>query len=216
MDRLPVTDLSLSSSVSRRRLLSGGLGTLAVAGLAACTTAAKKPPAPTPATTVKKTDHDRTALRTLNSIEALAVDVYKKLIAANVFATPKVAELAKLFMGQHQEHADFIAAETKKRDGKAFEEANSVLMQNIQAQLAAATNEKAALGVLLGIEQMATATYLAAVGSYDDLSLNEVTMSVGGIEARHVAAVKLALGQPAGQDAFATTAGAVSPGTGVG
>jgi hypothetical protein len=39
-------------------------------------------------------------------------------------------------------------------------------------------------------------------------------MSVGGIEARHVAVISQALAQPAAQDAFGSTAGAVPPGTG--
>jgi rubrerythrin len=202
--------------LSRRHLLQGGLGSLAVAGLAACTGKAKKPAAATPTTTVKKTDHDRTALRTASSIELLAVDVYKQLTTKKVLATPAATALAKLFMSQHQEHADFIIAETKKRDGKAYEHANSVLMQNLQAQLEGATSEQAALNVVLGIERMAAATYLAAIGAYDDPTLNEVTMSVGGVEARHVAVISQMLGQPAAQDAFGSTAGAVAPGTGVG
>lgn len=203
-------------ALSRRRLLQGGLGVVGAAALVACTPGKAKTVPPTVTTTIKKTDHDRLALRTATSIEFMAVAVYKQLIDTKVITSPNLLDVAQLFMLQHQNHGDFLVAETKKRGGDAYDKPNSVLLQTVTAQLAQAKDERAALGVLVGVERMAAATYQAGVGTYDDVTLNDVTMSVGGIEARHVAVLNGAIGQPQAKDAFGSTTGAVSAGTGLG
>ncbi len=67
----------------------------------------------------------------------------------------------------------------------------------------------------LDLENVAASTYQANVGQFRDATLNVAIMSVGGVEARHAAALAAVLGKPSAPKAFQTTMGAVKAGTGV-
>jgi hypothetical protein len=129
--------------------------------------------------------------------------------------TPAVADAAKAFMSQHKDHAEAFEALTKRLGAKPYTEANPAVTQQLQPRIAALKAERDVIALALDLERSAAATYLASVGTFADLSLNEVIMSVGGVEARHAAVLAGVLGQPAIPAAFAATTGAVPPGTGL-
>ena len=160
-------------------------------------------------------DGDIQILRTASSLEVLAVDVYQKAIDSGLVKTAAVADAAKLFQAQHKEHGELFQGATKKLGGKAFDKANPVVLQSLQGPIGALKDEMGVLELALMLEQAAAATYQSTVGAFKDASLNQAAMSVGGVEARHVAVLSSVLKKAPVPKAFQTTDGAVVAGTGV-
>jgi hypothetical protein len=160
-------------------------------------------------------ESDITILRTASSLEVLAVDVYQKAIDSGLVKTAAIADAAKLFQAQHREHAALFQGATKKMGGEEMTTANPVVLQSLQGPLAALKDETGVVQLALQLEQAAAATYQSTVGAFKDVSLNQAAMSVGGVEARHVAVLSSVLKQPGAPKAFQTTDGAVAAGTGV-
>ena len=160
-------------------------------------------------------ESDIKILRTASSLEVLAVDVYQKAIDSGLVKTAAVGDAAKLFQSQHEEHAELFQGATKKLGGQPMEKANPVVLQSLMAPIAALKDETGVLELALMLEQAAAATYQNSVGQFKDLKLNQAVMSVGGVEARHVAVLSSVLNMPAASKAFQTTNGAVAAGTGV-
>ena len=163
----------------------------------------------------KGADGDIQILRTASSLEVLAVDVYQKAIDSGLVKTAAVADAAKLFQAQHKEHSELFQGATKKLGGEAFDKANPVVLQSLQGPIGALKDEKGVLELALMLEQAAAATYQSTVGAFKDATLNQAAMSVGGVEARHVAVLSSVLGQSPVPKAFQTKDGAVAAGTGV-
>ena len=211
-----------TGGLNRRRFMQiGGLTVATAAVFAACgsddsdngSTSAEGDTATTMGG--KGADSDISILRTASSLEVLAVDVYQKAIDSGLVKTAAVGDAAKLFQAQHKEHAELFQGATKKLGGEAFDKANPVVLQSLQGPIAALKDEKGVLELALMLEQAAAATYQSTVGAFKDLSLNQAAMSVGGVEARHVAVLSSVLGKPAVPKAFQTKDGAVAAGTGV-
>ncbi len=160
-------------------------------------------------------ESDIKILRTASSLEVLAVDVYQKAIDSGLVKTAAVGDAAKLFQSQHKEHAELFQGATKKLGGEPMEKANPVVLQSLMGPIAALKDETGVLELALMLEQAAAATYQSTVGLFKDLSLNQAAMSVGGVEARHVAVLSSVLKKPAAPKAFQTKDGAVAAGTGV-
>ena len=158
---------------------------------------------------------DITILRTASSLEVLAVDVYQQAIDSGLVKTAAIGDAAKLFQQQHREHAALFQGATKKLGGEEMKDANPVVLQTLQGPIAGLTDEMSVVRLALSLEQAAAATYQSSVGAFDDVSLNQAAMSVGGVEARHVAVLLSVLDQGAVPKAFQTTEGAVAAGTGV-
>ena len=217
----------VTGGVNRRRFLQiGGMTVATAAVFAACgtddskdTTAADKGAAgssgDTDTTMGGDTAGDVKILRTASSLEVLAVDVYQKAIDSGLVKTAAVADAAKLFQSQHKEHAELFQGATKKMGGEVFDKANPVVLQSLQGPIGALKDEKGVLELALMLEQAAASTYQSTVGNFKDLTLNQAAMSVGGVEARHVAVLSSVLGMPPVPKAFQTTDTAVKAGTGV-
>lgn len=158
---------------------------------------------------------DITILRTASSLELLAVDVYQTAIDSGLVTTKAVADAAKLFQEQHREHAGLFTGATKQLGGEPFEEANPAVLQQLQPAIAALRDEAGVVKLAYDLENVAAATYFSTVGGFEDVSLNQAAMSVGGVEARHAAVLASVLNLPAAPKAFFTADGAVAAGTGV-
>jgi hypothetical protein len=212
-----------TGGLNRRRFMQiGGLSVATAAVFAACgngstTTAATGETTTTVDTTsgVGSMATDIKILRTASSIEQLAVDVYQKAIDSGLLTTAAVVEAAKLFQGQHQEHGALFQGATRKLGGTAFDKANPVVLKTLQPQIDALKDEKGVVALALSLEQAAAATYVSAVGTFHELSLNQAAMSVGAVEARHVSVLAAVLGQPQAPKSFAPKDGAIPAGTGV-
>ena len=204
-------------SPSRRNFFRlGGVTILGAAVLAACgsdddDSAATTPgtsapvgtaPATTPATEPMTTEPDSanmdlTLAKTAASLEKLAVDVYGQ--AGPLLATPAVIEAATMFAGHHQAHLDALNGVITGAGAPAITEMTQAVFDALVAPaLASAASETDAVNIALALEEAAAQTYAFAAGALSTPALRSTIMTIGGIEARHAAVLRMAaLSQPA-------------------
>jgi hypothetical protein len=223
---------ALVLGVSRRRALQiGGVTILGGALLAACgsdsdssgstagTTGTTDAPATDAATTVPTSvaamGMDVLILRTASSIEELAVAAYQTAIDSGLVTTAAVADAAKLFQAQHKEHSGLFQSLTTKAGGEPFTMPNPAILEAIQPSIDALKDEMGVVALAYDLEVVAAQTYQSNVANFEDAALNAAIMSVGGVEARHAAALASVLQQNPVPAAFQVTDKAVMAGTGV-
>jgi hypothetical protein len=143
-------------------------------------------------TTTGGANMDLVLARTAASVELLAVDAYQAAIDSGVVTTPAVADAAGLFQSHHREHAEALNATVREAGGDEVTEANSFLMENLVAT-ADLSSELSIVQFARGLEDAAASTYVFAAGALSAPELRAAIMSIGGVEARHVTALDLAL-----------------------
>lgn len=234
LDRDDRTDDETSSvllgGLTRRSLFRvGGITIAGAALLAACgsdknsalstpsssTVATSTPDTSTPTTSPTASSSDIVLLRTASSIEQLAIAAYQMGIDSGLVTTKAIADTAKLFQDHHRQHADFFQSTTKNLGGTPFTQPNPVVLAQLQPAIKALKDEQGVVRLALMLERAAAATYQAGVGTVTDLTLNTALMSVGGVEARHAAALASALGDVPVPAAFGPVEAAITAGTGV-
>ncbi|HZQ76974.1 MAG TPA: ferritin-like domain-containing protein [Acidimicrobiia bacterium] len=190
----------LLGGFNRRRFMQ--LSGLAVAGgtvLAACGSDSKNKSASnagseaTTATTAaaagggNKTD--QTIARTAASLEIFAVSVYDKAIqnAAALKISDPVAKAATLFKSQHDEHAKAFNAAATQLGGQPYNDPNPTAAKAFEAQIAALKSEQDVLKFAYALEQIAAQTYQGVGMKLSTPMLRQTAMTVGGVEARHMA-----------------------------
>jgi hypothetical protein len=188
---------------------AAGAATTGAATTAASTTAGATTTSGTAATA------DVAILRTASSIEELAVAAYQTAIDSGLVTTMAIADAAKLFQSQHKEHSGLFQSLTKKAGGEAYTLPNQVILKAIQPTIDALKDEMGVVALALELENVAAQTYQSNVATFMDPSLNAAIMSVGGVEARHAAALAGVLKQAQVPAAFQVTDKAVKAGTGV-
>jgi hypothetical protein len=211
-------------SPSRRNFFRlGGVTILGAAVLAACgsddddtarttpgtnapsgTTAATAPattPATTPGTDPMTTeaggvDMDLTLAKTAASLEKLAIDVYGQ--AGALLTTPAVIAAATMFAGHHQLHLDALNGVITGAGEPEITQMNQAVFDALVAPaLADAASEADAVNLALALEEAAAQTYAFAAGALSTPALRSTIMTIGGIEARHAAVLRMAaLAQP--------------------
>ena len=197
----------------RRGFLTFGAAAAGAAVLAACGKSSNATNTEPPTTTIPKSASDVTLLRTASSIANLEVAVYKQAINTNILTS--FGDTAKELMTELQAHATLLQGETTKAGGQPFTQPNPVLQQQQQARINGMTDEGAFLRLAYDLAQQAAATFVANVNHVTDTNLNVVLMSVAGVNARHAALIGTKINQPVAAGSFWSTAGAVTPGTGV-
>src|SRR4051794_13917561 len=213
-------DFVLGGLQRRRFLRLGGVAILGSAFLAACgsskkssigstTTTSAAPAAPGTHGSTK----DINILRAASSLEEVAVATYQKALDSGLVKTPAVQTAVSTFQGQHKIHSNFFQNATVAAGGDPYKTPNSALMgQLVTPRLALVKTEADVIQLAYDLERLASATYQADVGTFDDISFNQKVMSGGAIEARHVAVLAPLVGKPPTPDgAFQTTTGAASP-----
>ena len=135
---------------------------------------------------------DLVLARTAASVELLAVDAYQAAIDSGVVTTQAVADAATLFQSHHQEHAGALNGVVREAGGEEVTEANAFLMENLVAS-ADLSSELAIVQFARSLEDAAASTYVFAAGVLTAPELRQAIMSIGGVEARHVTALDLAL-----------------------
>ena len=201
--------------LTRRRFLQIG-GTLSMgAVLAACIGVGSTKRSPDSSGGVGGRKADATILRTLSSVEAVAVVVYTTTLDSGLLTTPAVAQLADVFRSHHREHAALYEGTTKDLGGAPFTDPNPIVMQQVQPSLDGLRDEGAAVTLAFDVETILADTYQSTMRIFADKSFNVAAMSVGGAEARHAAALAQALGVPPVPQAFEATEHAVPAGNGV-
>jgi hypothetical protein len=201
--------------VTRRRFLQiGGTVTLG-AVLAACLGDGDSESAREDTGGAEGRRTDITITRTFASIEEVAVAVYGAGLGSGLLTTPAVIDLANLFESHHREHAALFRGATRDLRGEPFTEPNPVVMEQLRPRIDGLRDETAVVALAVEVETILTETYQATVGAFGDKSFNVASMSVGGAEARHAAALAQVLRQPPAPLAFQGTEQAVPAGTAV-
>jgi hypothetical protein len=136
-------------------------------------------------------DMDLTLLRTASSIEALAVAAYQAGIDSGLVTDSAVADAAVLFQSQHMDHGAALEAQTTSLGGEAYTEPNPYLKENVvDPALAEVTDQLSVVRLALDLENAAAQTYTLAGGLLSTPTLRQIIMSIGGVEARHLAVLR--------------------------
>jgi hypothetical protein len=176
------------------------------AGTTAGTTAATAPASTTPAmTTAAGTDAPSTTAansgemdlvlaRTAASLEKLAVDTYGA--AGGLITTPAVLAAATMFAGHHQMHLDALnAVITGAGHGHHPDEPGRVRRVGQAGDRQRQVRDRCG-ELALALEEAAAQTYVFAGGALSTPGLRSTIMTIGGVEARHAAVLRMAaLGQ---------------------
>ena len=190
-------DLLLGGFNRRRFMNLSGLALVGGAVLAACGSDKKKA-AGTTETTAAATattaasggnKTDQTIARTAASLENFAVAVYDKAImnAAALKISDPVAKAAVLFKSQHTEHAAAFNAAATQLGGQPYTDPNPTAAKAFEATIAALKTEQDVLKLAFGLEQIAAQTYQGVGMKLSTPMLRQTSMTVGGVEARHMA-----------------------------
>lgn len=202
----------------RRQVLAvGGATVLGAAVLAACgsdsETTAGDTGDPTTSTTEggavttapdaeAGAEGDLVLLRTAASLENLAVAVYGVALGtssvaelpAEITFDPAVATAAELFQSHHRAHAEALNAALEDLGEQPYTEPNKYIFDNaVKPQLSGLTDEEAVVRFARDIENVAAGTYSFAAGQLSQPELRQTIMSIGGVEARHAAALSMVL-----------------------
>lgn len=140
-----------------------------------------------PAAAGNKTD--QTIARTAASLEIFAVAVYDKAImnAEALKISDPVAKAAVLFRAQHDEHAKAFNAAAVQLGGQPYNDPNPTAAKAFEAQIAALKTEQDVLKFAFALEEIAAQTYQGVGMKLSTPALRQTAMTVGGVEARHMA-----------------------------
>ena len=134
---------------------------------------------------------DLVLARTAASLEKLAVDVYGT--AAGLLSTPAIKDAATLFAGHHQQHLDALNGVITGAGGAAITAQNKAVYDALIAPaLAKAKTEADAVTLAVMLEEAAAQTYVFAGGALSTPKLRSTIMTIGGVEARHAAVLRMA------------------------
>ena len=208
MNGASVTPEFPNPSLDRRRLLrTGGLALSFGAIVAACGTnrngnddpgrVGEAPPSPTlPEASV----NDVVLLRTAQSLEYVALDVYETASGLNVLTGAPAAAVER-FVTDHIDHAGRIGQLIGELGGEEFACANPFIMDRLIAPLieAISTSQdqlRDVLNTAFALESLAAESYQALVGSLTDPALRKEMMLIGADENRHAATLAIGITGP--------------------
>lgn len=189
-DELAVRHRPLTSPLRRRGLLRTVVGgaamalgsTVALTGLRATTATAQDRDPPPP---------DLDTARFTASIELAAAAIYDGAGARGVLGVPLV-DLCRRFAGHHRDHADAFNALLPAEHQVMTP--NATAMNTFGPQLQGVDDPDQLIRLLLGLEEAAVATYLAAVGVAAPPGEIEAAAAILGVEAQHAVALATVLG----------------------
>lgn len=181
-------------SPNRRDLFRiGGASILGVTLLAACGSDddAKQAGTDSPTTIAGEPNMDLVLAKTAASLEKLAIDAYG--IAAELITTPAVLAAAMLFADHHQQHLEALNGVITGAGAAPITEMNQAVYDALVAPaLETASTETDAVMLALALEEAAAQTYAFAGGQLSTPGLRSTIMTIGGVEARHAAVLRMA------------------------
>jgi len=116
------------------------------------------------------------------SVELALAEAYAELASGGKIATPDAVEATNAFAAHHQEHAAALGALAGNR---ATSTPNRKLATMFAARVRGASDERAALGVALALENEAASTYLFALGSLEAMAALQLAASILPVESQH-------------------------------
>jgi rubrerythrin len=192
-------------TLGRRALIRNGAITVSLGALAAaCGTGRTGSDAPgrlgvagTAPGLVEDEVTDITFLRTAQSIEYTAIDVYAAAAATDGLSGDELT-LVQRFVDDHQRHADSIGTLLGQLGGEPFTCANPFLVDRAVTPVLAALDgtddlHRDLLNIAYAFEALAGATYQEVVRVLADQALRAAAMQIGGEEQRHAAVIAAAI-----------------------
>jgi hypothetical protein len=181
----------------RRSLLrTGGLALVGAVVLAACADD-DEGAAPEDATTTSTTSpadveldaEDEVALlRTAMSLELAVIDAYRGAIERGLVETGGMLEALAIFQAHHDAHHRTLAAIVDAAGGEPYRTPNAAIRAAIvDPALTHATGEADVVRLAHDLEVAATQLYVHAATRLRAAELRAASMSIGGVESRHVA-----------------------------
>ena len=154
-------------------------------------------PAPAPTDAPKATDAPKTTDAPKATDAPKTTDAAQPnqdiVLAAGLITTPAVLDAAKMFAGHHQMHLDALNGVITGAGEKAITTMNQAVFDALVAPaLETAKTEADAVMLALALEEAAAQTYVFAGGALSTSALRSTIMTIGGIEARHAAVLRMA------------------------
>jgi hypothetical protein len=160
-----------------------------------------------PDTALRPTDDDRLLAASAAQIEYAAIATYDAVLAARSgdLRSIGLTDLAVVFRDHHAEHADALNGLLTESGYDAVPEGQVFAGITVPRpdQLAGLPPE-GVVGLLRGLEDQATQTYLTAIPLLTLPELRRSLLSIGAIEAKHVTAIDMVVGR--GLGGYASTA----------
>lgn len=202
-----------SPAIGRRQLLRNGTLAVSIGALVAACGEGREglqdpgrvgvaPPRDT-LPSVPDTPDDITLLRTAQSIEYTALEVYAVAAGLDVLDASGLA-LVERFVADHTEHAAQVGELITAAGGEQFTCANPWYMERIIAPTLAALDGtddlvRDVFQIAYALESVAGATYQLFVSKLSDPGLRSAAAAIGADESRHAAAIAIAAtGSPDG------------------
>jgi hypothetical protein len=114
-------------------------------------------------------------------------------MAAGLITTPAVLAAATMFAGHHQMHLDALNGVLAGAGAQPITAMNQAVYDVlVKPALDAAKTETDAVNLALSLEEAAAQTYVYAGGTLSTPSLRSTIMTIGGVEARHAAVLRMA------------------------
>lgn len=184
----------LSGRQSWRNMAMAGVGGLAAAGFGAAVLGLFDE---APAFAASSSSGDVMILQTAASIEVLAVKTYMTALTLPYIggsaANPVVKAFAQKTMSQHAQHEQAFNGAAQRLGGKAQTNPDPKYVPVVQAAVKKITSEPNSQGALdvvglaLTLENVAAETYVNNMSYLKDSNAKQVTASIMGVEAQHVA-----------------------------
>lgn len=213
-----------ASGHSRRDFLVGGAA--AVAGITAVGTIMPQlagagtrrvlPTARGAATKKTAAAKDLEIARLAAGLEVLAVGTYRAALDAATTGTlgavpPAGAQFVQTALAQHQEHLDAWNGVITGAGKREVTKPNARLKRTVDKRFASVTDFGGAAMLARDLEEIAAATYLAAVPEIDDGAATTLAGSIQCVDQQHVAVLNYVLGEYPVPDVFQKTGKAVAP-----
>ena len=210
-------------SPGRRQLFRvGGATILGAAVLAACgddDDAGTAETGSAPTTTAgggTEPNLDLTLAKTAVSIEQLAVAAYTTALDAGVLTDRAVADAAATFRDHHVAHADALNGVVTGAGQSAVTEPNAVLFDAlVRPVLDAGPTQQSIVMLAYDLETAAVQAYAFAGVNLSTPELRSTIMTIGGVEARHAAILKVVAQGAAAPDVFEDGAFISAPDAGI-
>ena len=112
---------------------------------------------------------------------------------AALLTTPAILDAATMFAGHHQMHLDALNGVITGAGGTAITQMNQAVYDAlVKPAIDAAKTEADAVMLALALEEAAAQTYVFAGGALSTPGLRSTIMTIGGVEARHAAVLRMA------------------------
>ena len=137
------------------------------------------------------TPSDVQLLRAQQSIEVVAITTYKTALGLAFIGGSTANGVVKAFvtetMHQHTEHNAAFAATIRNLGGQPQTKADPALVKVVNAALPTLTDAGKVVALAIELEQGAAQTYVRNTASFGHAAAKNLTASIMGIEAQHVA-----------------------------